>query len=281
MEFTPPNAPVVILLFLFTAFLIGAGAAGAAWLAFRGRKRPAKRIAEAMLVIVLIYGGALLAHSFTSRERVLEPGQLKYFCEIDCHLAYSVEGVRTAKSLGSGGAVAAARGLFTIVTVKTWFDPNTVSPRRGDGELWPNPRTIRVEDSAGGSYPISPEGLKALSSTVDPREPLSRPLRPGESITTELAFDLPESATASRLLISEDIAVAPFIVSHENSLFHRKIWFRIPASSGAGMSFGSPGAGSEWFERMPHLPDRAPITPSPRSRPAWRLLGMQGAYSEA
>ena len=242
MEFTPTNAPMVVLLFLLTAFLIVSGTAGAAWLAFQGRRRPARRIGEALAVVLVIYGGALLAHSFTSRDRILEPGQLKYFCEIDCHLAYSVTGVRTAKTLGAGSTAATASGQFFIVAVKTWFDPKTISSRRGNGELCPNPRTIRLEGSTGRTFSPSREGQKAVDPETDPEEPLGHPLRPGKSITTEIVFDLPEADAGSRLLISEDIPVARFIVSHENSLFHKKIWFRLPAPGGSSVGSG-PAAG--------------------------------------
>jgi hypothetical protein len=234
MEFTPPNAPVVALLFLGTALLVVVGAAAAGWLSFRGRRGPARRIVEGLSVVLVLYMGALLAHSFTSRDRFLEPGQLKYFCELDCHLACSVQGVRTEKVLESGAASATARGRFTIVSVKTWFDPHTISARRGDAPLWPNPRTIRLEDTAGHGYSLSRAGQRILDPDADPDQPLAHPLRPGESMTTELVFDLPDSATGSRLLISESIPIAALIVSHENSLFHRKIWFRIPPISGAG-----------------------------------------------
>jgi hypothetical protein len=227
MIFTPNNAPAVALLFLGTVLLVGIGVAAGAWLVYRRRFVPARRIGEALAVVLLVYGGALLAHSFTSRDRSLEPGQLKYFCEIDCHLAYSVESVRTAPSLGSAPSVA-AQGRFLVVTVKTWFDPDTISPHRGNGELHPNPRTIELEDSAGIRHRLSLEGESVLAAGADPREPLSRPLRPGESYTTDLVFDLPPAAKAARLLITENLAVAPFIVSHENSLFHGKIWFRLP-----------------------------------------------------
>ena len=240
MEFTPPNAPVVILLFLFTAILMISGGVAAGVLAFRGRRRPARRVAEALAVILIIYLGALLTHSLTSRDQVLEPGQLKYFCEVDCHLAYSVEGVRSVKAVGSGATAIRAPGSFVIVSVRTWFDPKTISPRRGDSQLWPNPRTIRLEDAAGRSYAVSAAAEKAVAGDADPRSLLARPLRPGESYSTELVFELPGPATESRLLISEDIPEAPFIVSHENSLFHRKIWFRLPAPEGAGP--GSPNS---------------------------------------
>jgi hypothetical protein len=228
MEFTPPNAPAVVLLFLFTAFLVFTGGVVAAVFVFRGRRRPARRVAEALAVILVLYWGALLAHSWTSRDQVLEPGQLKYFCEVDCHLAYSVEGVRIASEVGSGATAVQAPGGFLIVSVKTWFDPNTIAPRRGDAPLRPNPRTIRMEDASGRSYTVSAAAEKALAGTPDPRSLLERPLRPGESYTTELAFELHGPPTDARLLISEDIPEAAFIVSHENSLFHKKIWFRLP-----------------------------------------------------
>jgi hypothetical protein len=239
MEFTPPNAPVVVLLFFFTALLMVTGAAAAGWLALRGRPGPAKRIVEGLSVVFVLYTGALLADSFTSRDRVLEPGQLKYFCELDCHLACSVQGVRTAKILESGAASTTARGRFTIVSVKTWFDPHTISSRRGNGPLWPNPRAIRLEDAAGHSYALSREGQGILDADADPDQPLAHPLKPGQSTITELVFDLPDSSTGARLLISEDLLVDALIVSHENSLFHRKIWFRIPPLPEA--SAGGPG----------------------------------------
>jgi hypothetical protein len=234
MEFTPPNAPAVVILFLATASLLFSGGMVAAVLATRGRLRPARRVVEAMAVILVIYFGALLTHSLTSKDLVLEPGQLKYFCEVDCHLAYSVEGVRSVKSVGSGAAAIQAPGSFVIVSLKTWFDPNTIGPSRGDGPLRPNPRTIRLEDAAGRSYAVSAAAEKAVAGDSDARSLLARPLRPGESYTTELAFELPGPATEARLLISEDVAEASFIVSHENSLFHRKIWFRIPTPEPAG-----------------------------------------------
>ena len=240
MEFTPPNAPAVVILFLATALLLFSGGVAAAVLAIRSRRRPARRVVEAMAVILVIYFGALLTHSLTSKDLVLEPGQLKYFCEVDCHLAYSVEGVRSVKSLGSGAAAIQAPGSFVIVSVKTWFDPNTIAPRRGDAPLRPNPRSIRLEDAAGRSYAVSAAAEKAVAGDSDARSLMARPLRPGESYTTELAFELPGPATEARLLISEDVAEASFIVSHENSLFHRKIWFRIPTPEPAGP--GSPDA---------------------------------------
>jgi hypothetical protein len=41
-------------------------------------------------VMVTLYGAALLRFSAASQRVLLGHGQEKYFCEIDCHLAYSV-----------------------------------------------------------------------------------------------------------------------------------------------------------------------------------------------
>ena len=43
-----------------------------------------------------------LIYSFASSEKVLARGVEKHFCEIDCHLAYSVTDFRDTKVLGEG-----------------------------------------------------------------------------------------------------------------------------------------------------------------------------------
>ncbi len=42
------------------------------------------------LPAALVYFGLLFGFSLASRDHLLAHGQEKYFCEIDCHLAYSV-----------------------------------------------------------------------------------------------------------------------------------------------------------------------------------------------
>jgi hypothetical protein len=230
MEFTPANAPAVALLFVGTTLLclLALGTAGV--LAWRGRRRPARRVVEGLAVVVLLYGGALLAHSFTSHDTILEPGELKYLCELDCHLAYSVEGARAA---ATGSGEANTGGRFVVITVRTWFDPKSISARRGDAPLTPNPRAIRLEDDQGAAYEISRRGEKALGAGLEAASLLRKPLRPGESYRTDLVFEVPRERTGLRLLISEDVPQAAFIVGHENSLFHKKIWFRVPLDAGS------------------------------------------------
>lgn len=59
------------------------------------------------------------------------------------------------------------------------------------------------------------------------RKPLTTPLRPGDSYTTDIAFDLPAEAKPSTLLINEGEWVTHLVIGHENSLLHRKTRFQL------------------------------------------------------
>lgn len=180
-----------------------------------------------LALVSAVYVGLLLAFSLPSGGRVLARGEEKYFCEIDCHLAYSVVGVRRAKTLGAGTSRAAARGDFLVVSLKTRFDETTTSSRRGDAPLHPNPRRATVYDSRGRAYEVSEEGQRALASEGGAGLSLDTPLRPGESYITELVFDLPADARDPVLLLNESSPQTHFIIGHENSPLHRKTEFSL------------------------------------------------------
>jgi hypothetical protein len=181
-----------------------------------------------MALVSGAYLCVLVAFSLASGERVLARGEEKHFCEIDCHLAYSVAGVRRAKALGAGESQAAARGEFYVVTLKTRFDETTTSAVRGDGLLYPNPRSATVYDAEGNRYGVSEEGRRALASEGGTGMSLDTPLRPGESYTTELVFDLPPDAHVPLLLLlNESSPETRFIIGHENSPLHKKTEFKL------------------------------------------------------
>src|SRR5258708_31497468 len=98
----------------------------------------------AILVIAGIYLGAMLAFSLAGRERVLARGEEKHFCEIDCHLAYSIANVRQTKTLGTLPNQSTAQGVYTIVTIKTRFDETTIAPWRGNGWVYPQSRMFKA-----------------------------------------------------------------------------------------------------------------------------------------
>ncbi len=225
--FMPESAPLAVLAFLGTGLALLLLLAGLVFALATRRRALAKWLGGAAAAGAGAYLGALLLISFTSREENLRKGDLKYFCEIDCHLAYSLEEISRTKVLGVPPQTAEARGSFSVVTVKTWFDPRTIAAFRGNGPLTPNPRTVFLLDDAGRRYEVSPAGQKALEESRGPSTPLTRDLRPGESYTTTLVFDLPDGARRPRLFLGDTPGIERFVIGHENSLFHRKIYFEL------------------------------------------------------
>ena len=70
------------------------------------------------------------------------------------------------------------------------------------------------------SRPVS--GVSSQTGT-----PLATPLRPGESYTTEVAFDLPADAKPATLLVNEAAWETHLVIGHENSPLHNKIRFQL------------------------------------------------------
>ena len=222
------NAVAAVLAFLAFGAVEGVAGLAAVVLFARGKRRSAAGVVAGAVCLAVLYAAALLAFSLTSREQVATTGEEKYFCEVDCHLAYSVVDVRQSKVLGDGASRATARGLFRVVTLRVRFDPETTSSRRPqDMSLTPNPRSVRVVAECGATYRPDPAGQRALETQQGVSTPLTAPLRPGESYTTRLVFDLPEKARDPRLLITESDWITRLLVGHENSPLHRKTSFRL------------------------------------------------------
>jgi hypothetical protein len=233
MQFMPPFAPLVVLMFLGTGLVLGVTVLVIAYGLVRSNRLAVKYGLAAALAGAGIYGLLLLTASLASRERVLGPGEQKYFCEVDCHVAYSVTEVTTTKTLGAGPHQATAAGTFHVVKVKTWFDERTISRHRGNGPLTPNLRRVAVVDAQGRAYEPSPGGTGALAQAEGVGTPLTQPLRPGESYATRLVFDLPTEARSPRLLITDSDGVAHLLIGHEASPFHKKIYFGLTPQGNA------------------------------------------------
>jgi len=191
-----------------------------------GRRRWAVRALGGAAGVLVLYLITLAGFSATSRTRVLAPGEEKYFCELDCHLAYSVREVRRVPRLGDADTGPRARGTFWLVTLRTRFDPTTVSPRRPAGALLqPNPRSVSVVDASGRRYDPDPAAARLLARTEGPDTPIDTPLRPGQSYSTRFVFDLPVDVREPRLLVMEAGFPVAFLIGDETSLLHRKTWF--------------------------------------------------------
>lgn len=229
-EFTPHFAPVVVLVFLGTALLIG----GSFLLLFYGAVRQSSLLLRlgggAALTIASGYLLLLCGVSFASSEKVLPAGGWKYFCEVDCHLAYSLVGAQTAAALGPEMQQISARGKFIVVRVKTWFDERTISVHRGNGALTPNRRKVALVDDTGTSFLPSAERQAAFARLGNSSTPLTEPLRPGQSYITNFVFDVPKDAGGLRLLITEDDPETRLVIGHENSLMHKKIYLGLDSA---------------------------------------------------
>lgn len=227
MVTVPPNAMIVAFVFLGAALLTAAGSAGALF----GVLSKRYRFAVGSAVVAAAVGGAytlVWAGGIVSMpERVLAPGEAKYFCEIDCHLAYSIARVERMTSLGAG-APPPSSGSFLVVTVKTWFDPSTISPRRPlDVALRPNPRDVFLRTGDGTRYRPLSSGAAALAAAGRANTPMTEPLRPGESYETILVFDTPSGASEPRLFVGTSPAESAFLIGHESAPFARRAWFSL------------------------------------------------------
>ena len=220
-------APLGVMAFLGTGFVMAVATLFLLYsLAVRkfGRARIA---AVTLLIIGGLYVGAMLVFAFASSDKVLVRGSEKHFCEIDCHLAYSVVDVKQSKTIGDPSNQTTANGSFSVVTIKTRFDETTISPGRGDATLYPNSRVLTVVDDQGRKYSPSAAGGQALELSGGAGKPFPTPLRPGESYTTVVVFDLPADARNPKLLINEGEWVTHLIIGHENSPLHKQTRFQL------------------------------------------------------
>lgn len=218
---------VGVLAFLGAAFVLGLAAIIILHAIKTRRRGRARTVSFAVLTVIGFYLLLMLGFSALSREKVLALGVEKHFCEIDCHLAYSVTNVERMKTVGRAPDEATAKGVFYVVTIRTRFDETTISRTRGDGLLWPNSREVLVLDAEGNVYGVSAEGERALQSSEGGGTPLETPLRPGESYTTTLVFDLPANVTRPEMLLREGDLITHFIIGHENSFWHGKTRFSL------------------------------------------------------
>ena len=220
MAETPRYAHLVALLFLGSGFVIFVCLLVAFVAAFREAGKLGKFAVGGAALVATGYTVVLFGVALTTSNKTLPPGDWKYFCEADCHIAYSVDSAQGASTLGAEAKPITARGRFVVVSLKTWFDENSISPSRGNFPLTPDSRIVKLIDDRGRQYLPAREASAVLPVTA----PLNTPLRPGESYLTTLVFDVPADARNPRLLISDVDLVTRLLVDHENSPLHGKIY---------------------------------------------------------
>src|SRR5258708_19782241 len=149
-------AAMVVLLFLGTVLLISCSFLLLSYGAIRRSAFLTKLGSGAVVTIAAGYFLLLSGVSLASSEKTLPSGGWKYFCEIDCHIAYSLIGAQTAVVLGPELQQVSARGQFVVIRVKTWFDERTISPHPGNGPLTPNRPTLLLHHHRSPSFSPSP-----------------------------------------------------------------------------------------------------------------------------
>jgi hypothetical protein len=224
MAETPHYAHLVALLFLGSAFVVFVGVLVAAVAAFGKAGRVAKFAAGGAALTGIGYAALLLGVALASSNKTLQPGSRKYFCEADCHIAYSIESAQDASTLGPEAKPITAQGRFVVIRLRTWFDENSIASFRGNAPLTPPLRSVKLVDDRGRHYLPVPQATAAVHAASTA---LTEPLRPGESYLTTLVFDLPADARNPKLLVSDADPVSRLLVDHENSPLHGKIYLAL------------------------------------------------------
>jgi hypothetical protein len=177
----------------------------------------------AIAALLAGYGLLLAAFSFTSYDRTVARGDEKFYCGMDCHIAYSVQNVERMKAIGD----TTAKDGFYVVTVRSHFDERTIAPWRGNGTLAPDPPTLELVDGDGRSFPVSPAGQKAWEAAHPQAHSLVDPLRPGESYETTWVFETPADAPSVRMFAGWYGFPSYVLIGDEASPRHGKTYFAL------------------------------------------------------
>lgn len=233
--YVPQNAPIVVLAFLGMVLLLATCALAFLFGLLRKSPRILRGAAATGAILLGGYSAILIGFSLFSWEIRLPMGSWKYFCEIDCHIANTVTNVRTAASVGPEANQVSSSGQFVIVEVKTWFDPSTIGPQRGNGPLTPNERSVALIDGRSRNYRESARTAAVLSAMGVQSTPLGTPLRPGEAYVSYFVFEVPSDTFKFQLQLSAADREDALFWGHENSPLHKKIAFSLDPIGGAAL----------------------------------------------
>ncbi len=217
------DAHLAALMFLGTLGLLFLLAVVTLAFGFVGSRRWVPYPLLAIAALLAAYGLLLAAFSFTSYDRTVARGDEKYFCEMDCHIAYSVVSVQCARTIGD----ATADGEFCVVTLRSHFDERTIAPWRGNSPLRPDAPSLTVIDGNGHRYVISAVGQKAWEAAHGQQHSMTDNLRPGESYETTWVFDVPEDPQSLRMLAEVRGFPTYVLIGDETSPRHGKTYLAL------------------------------------------------------
>ena len=232
----PSMAPIAVLCFLGTGLVLAVFVLAGLYGLFAKSHQLVTIAGMGAGIVLTSYAAILLGFSLSSSDVDLTLGMKKYFCEIDCHLAYQVAGVATDKAVGGESEQIVSDGEFVLVELRTWFDPSTISPKRGNGPLKPNTREAILIDNLGHTFRPSAKAKEVLEAQRLNSTPLSTSLRPGESYTSYLVFEVPARAQGLKLWLRSDDEVGKLLWGNERSPLHGKVRFRLDSALPANQS---------------------------------------------
>jgi hypothetical protein len=179
-----------------------------------------------LLAIAALFAGYAVVlgfFSWASYDRTVARGDQKFYCGLDCHIAYSVQSVDRMKTIGD----ATAQREFVVITLRAHFDERTIAPWRGNGALRPDPPTLELVDGSGRSYGVSDSGQRAWVGEHPPARTLTEPLRPGESYETTWVFDVPAGDASLRMFAGWHGFPSYMLIGDEDSPGHGKTYLAL------------------------------------------------------
>ena len=119
----------------------------------------------------------------------------------DGDLAFTVQTVDTAQTIGNSFTQKTAQGQYVILTVKI--------QNNGKDTKTINASDFNVVDSQGRKYDYSTDGQMAMEETDGTTSFFLQQIQPSLSVTGKLVFDVPATATGLKLMAQGDIFSNP------------------------------------------------------------------------
>jgi Domain of unknown function (DUF4352) len=172
--------------------------------------RSARRVALALGSFLALYAGVLLSVSLFSPQHTLAMHQDRCFDD----WCLSVERVVQQPSVGALPMIVAARGEFSLVTVRVSSRAKAITQRAPDVQVF-------LLDGSHQRYEPSPSGQQALDAIGGGGQPLSSELAPGGSFTRTIVFDLPKGSSHLALVVTHGLFPDLLVIGSEQSFLHQ------------------------------------------------------------
>jgi hypothetical protein len=172
--------------------------------------RSARRVALALGGFLALYAGVLLSVSLLSPQHTLAMHHERCFDD----WCLSVERVVEQPTVGASPMIVAARGEFTLVTVRVSSRAKAITQRALDVQ-------VSLLDESHRRYDPSPSGQQALDAIGGGGQPLSSEVAPGGSFNRTVVFDLPTGSSHLALVVTHGLFPDLLVIGSEQSFLHK------------------------------------------------------------